>query len=97
MYDKNFLSIDPTFRSFFREFKREAILYCRVVNKLYIANTLSKQFCEKCKCKLRNVGYNVIEKKSNPISLSSNRNSFGISLLLRYPSNTTERPLCRLD
>ena len=46
----------PTFRSFFRGFRREAILYCRVMNKLYFTNLLSKRFYEKRKCKLRNVG-----------------------------------------
>src|SRR6266700_3313056 len=46
--------LEPTFRSSFREFRREGILYCRVINKLYLANTLSKRFCEKCTCKLRN-------------------------------------------
>ncbi len=31
------------------------------------------------------------------MSLSSNRNSFGTSLLLCYPSNAIEHPLCRLE
>jgi hypothetical protein len=60
--------------------------YKRCMIKTFYLLTNTKQLC-----------YNVIEEKSNPISLSSNRNSFGISLLLRYPSNTTERPLCQLD
>ena len=42
---------------FFLAFRREAILYCRAINKLYFANPLAKGFCEKCKCKLRNVGF----------------------------------------
>ena len=52
--------LHPTFRSFFREFRREAILYCRAMNKLYFANPHCKRFCEKCKCKLRNVGYTIL-------------------------------------
>src|SRR5690349_1558851 len=48
--------INLTLRSFFRESRREAILYCRAMNKLYIVNPLYKEFYEKCKCKLRNVG-----------------------------------------
>src|SRR2546429_5395368 len=31
---------------FFREFRREAILYCRDINKLYFVDMLSKRFCE---------------------------------------------------
>ncbi len=46
----------PTFRSFFREFRRQAILHCRVINKLYFANPHCKRSYEKCKGKLRNVG-----------------------------------------
>jgi hypothetical protein len=41
--------------------------------------------------------YDVIKKKSKHISLSSYRNSFGISLLLYLPSNATSHPLCRFD
>lgn len=41
--------------------------------------------------------YNIIKKKSKHLSLSSNRNSFGTSLLLCYPSNVIEHPLGRLD
>ncbi len=49
-------TLQPTFRSLNLEFRREASLYCRAINKLCIANQHSKLFCEKCKCKLRNVG-----------------------------------------
>jgi len=49
-------------QQFFREFRREAILYCRDMDKLYLANPLFKGFCEKHKCKLRNVGKKIKNK-----------------------------------
>src|SRR6266567_5129152 len=49
----------PHIPQFFRRFRSEAILYCRAMNKLYLANPLCKRFCEKCKSKLRNVGSTI--------------------------------------
>src|SRR5437764_819364 len=58
-----------------------------IINEnIYYIFDNSKQLC-----------YNTIKKKSKHTSLSSNRTSFGISLLLYLPSNATEHPLCRFD
>ena len=51
---------------------------------MYLTNT--KELC-----------YNRITNKSSYHALSSDRNSFGISLLLYLPSNATQHPLCRFD
>src|SRR5947209_14731833 len=58
-----------------------------IINEnIYYIFDNSKQLC-----------YNAIKNKSKHASLSSNRTSFGISLLLYLPSNATEHPLCRFD
>ncbi len=56
---------------FFREFRWEGILYCRDIQKLYFGNPLYGRFCEKCKCKLRNVGYTSFKWLTRNVTLSS--------------------------
>jgi hypothetical protein len=49
--------IEAHIPQFFRKFRWKAILYCRGIQKLYFGNPLYGRFCEKYKCKLRNVGH----------------------------------------
>jgi hypothetical protein len=41
--------------------------------------------------------YTISRRKSKNLSRSSDRNSFGTSLLLCFPCKATEHPLCRFD
>jgi DDE family transposase len=85
--DEEFAALNLSRDSFPEHHRKDWFTHRFIINEnIYYIFDNSKQLC-----------YNTIKKKSKHMSLSSNRTSFGISLLLYLPSNATEHPLCRFD